>query len=202
VDRAYREGLLLAPYFHEGLQVFEPSGTGIRQYLPELFDRLDIEVERERFAAHFDTIPVPESQPVRAEVPSRPLPDPVRELLAEAQAAFNEQRNEAAAVSFRRVLEELDPENGPALYGLALLASRSQDPDRAREYFSRTLASETAEPDMVVWSHVYLGRIEDLSCNREAALDHYRNAVGAGNDTGGAQAAARQGLEAQYGGNC
>lgn len=202
VDAAYREGLLLAPYFHEQLVLFEAGPSGLRQYLPEMIQGLDLAAEQERFGTRFSSIPVPGTGRVRADVPAAPPADPGREILREAQAAFNSGDDETARQLFSRVLEAIDPGNGAALYGMALIASRAQDRGLASEYFSRTIESGTAETSMVVWSHVYLGRIEDIACNREAALDHYRRALETGDDTGGAQDAARQAIGTPYGGNC
>ena len=117
--------------------------------------------------------------------PAPPVVDPIPVILREAQQAFNAGEDDTARSAFERVLAENDPSNGPALYGLALIASREGDPLLASEYFSRTLDSQSAEPSMRVWSHIYLGRIYDLQCEREAAVGQYRSALEVGDDTQG-----------------
>lgn len=201
LDRSYREGLLLAPYFYEGLQEFEQTDLSIREYLREMISDLDIASEQQRFEDRFFNIAPTPSQPIRAEVPV-PTKDPVRAVLEDAEAAFNSGGYETAHALFEQVLDELDPDNGAALYGMALLASREQDSELAREYFSRAIASGSAEPSMVVWSHIYLGRIDDIVCQREAAIGHYRSALEVGDDTNNARSAALSGLEAPFGDNC
>ena len=64
--------------------------------------------------------------------------------------------------------------------------------------FSRAL--QTAhEPKVIVWSHIYLGRIYDLKEDRFAALDEYRAALNAaGGALPEAKLAAQRGLEQPY----
>lgn len=50
----------------------------------------------------------------------------------------------------------------------------------------------------VVWSHIYLGKIFDLTGSRERALNEYRRATETGNDTAGAQAEAEKYLNEPY----
>ena len=103
---------------------------------------------------------------------------------------------------YRDRLSEFEPTHGPALYGMALIASRREDPELARDYFIRTIESDSAEGSMQVWSHIFLGRIYDIGCEREAAVAEYESAVGLGDDTRGAQAAARAGIAEAFGGGC
>ena len=43
---------------------------------------------------------------------------------------------------------------------------------------------------MKVWSYIYLGRIFDLECNRDTAVEYYQQAVKVGDNSQNAQAAA------------
>jgi hypothetical protein len=54
------------------------------------------------------------------------------------------------------------------------------------------------EPKVIAWSHIYLGRIFDLQEERDAAIDHYRAALNAGEQLPEAKAAAEQGLQQPY----
>jgi hypothetical protein len=49
-----------------------------------------------------------------------------------------------------------------------------------------------------VWSHIYLGRIYDMSNDRTRAVDQYSKAKQTGDDTGGAQAEAEKSLKKAY----
>ncbi len=202
LDAAYRSGLLLTPYFMDRLSEFEQTPVGIREYFVDMALELDDGAERARFDDRFHAIEVAADPPPRAEVPAPPPSDPVRDLLLAGQEAFNSGDDPAARTAFETVLEELDPSNGPALYGMALLASREGDPDAARTYFRQTVESASAEPPMRAWSHVFLGRILDIECDREAALDEYRAAAAIGDETNGADRAAASAINEPFGGGC
>ena len=203
IDTAYRSGLLLVPFFHERLLEYEASEVGIRDFFPDMLDSVDVDVEIARFEEQFYSIVFVVEDIGPAEVPpAPPVVDPIPVILREAQQAFNAGEDDTARSAFERVLAENDPSNGPALYGLALIASREGDPLLASEYFSRTLDSQSAEPSMRVWSHIYLGRIYDLQCEREAAVGQYRSALEVGDDTQGAQGAAALGADQAFGPGC
>ena len=203
VDSAYRSGLLLTPFFLDQLSDFEQSPVGIREYFPEMALNLDVGLERTRFDDRFDSIQLVVEERAPAEVPAPRPSNPVRDLLVEGQEAFNRGDDEVARDAFETVLYQLESENGPALYGLALIASREADPVAAQTYFVQTLESDSSEPSMRVWSHIYLGRIYDaVECDREAAVEQYESAIALGDDTNGAQAAAQSGLEQAFGQGC
>ena len=196
----YRTGLLLAPHFYSQLEDFEASEVGIREFFPGMLASIDFDGEIARFEERFSSIEVADQSRLRSEVPR--AVDPVPGILRQAEVAFNAGEDAVARAAFERVLNQFDSVNGPALYGIALIASREGDPELAQEYFSRTLASDSAEPAMRVWSHVYLGRIYDLQCEREAALEQYRSATELGDNTQGAQAAAARGIAEPFGPTC
>jgi uncharacterized membrane-anchored protein len=158
--------------------------------------------ERSRFDDRFHAIELTAETGPRAEVPAAPQSNPVQDLLFAGQDAFNSGDDRAARNSFQTVVDEFDSGNGPALYGLALIASREGDPDAARSYFAQTVASDSAQPPMTAWSHVFLGRILDIECEREAALAQYQAAVAVGTDTNGADEAARSAIQEPFGGDC
>ncbi len=200
IDTAYRGGLLLVPYFHEELLGFEASEVNILEFFPEMLESLNIDSETARFEDRFDSIDLVVEETLRAEVPR--VVNPIPGVLRQAQVAFNSGDDDTARAGFERVLIEFDPSNGPALYGMALILSRAGDPGLAAEYFNRTLESETTEPSMRVRSHLYLGRIHDLQCEREEALEQYRLALGVGDDSQGAQTAAAEAIDQPFGPGC
>ena len=158
LDASYRTGLLLAPFFYDKLDDFLDSDIGIQQFFPDMIDAISVQAEEERFAERFGQIALPEQVETRAEVPpALPTADPVRVILREAQIAFNAGDDDAARQGFEHVLTGFDRTNGSALYGMALIASRDGDPDTSREYFARTIQSDTADLSMRVWAHIFLG---------------------------------------------
>jgi len=201
---SYRSGLLLTPYFYESLPTYESGDNSFRDELPTLAAGIDGARERDRFEKTFNSIPVPQRQVVRGEVPVAPPPppaDPVLELLRAAQAVFDTDKPRARE-NFERVLKEHDPNNGRALYGIGLIEMDKQNLDEALQYFDRTIKSVSADRSMKTWSYIYSGHILDFKCNRAAALENYRKAIETGDNTRDAQTVARRDLAQPFGGEC
>jgi len=206
VDMYYRSGLLLTPYFYEALGRFEQlEAGGIRDYFGEMIAGIQLKAEQQRYQQTFNKIPIPQKIAARPEVPVAPVappPNPARELLKEAEAAFNSGNNQKAKEAFEKVLSDFDRNSGAALYGLALIASKEGDREQATQSFDRTIRSDSAEPSMRVWAYIFMARIFDLECNRERAVEYYQQATKVGDNTRNAQAAAREGLAKPYGDAC
>jgi tetratricopeptide (TPR) repeat protein len=197
----YRSGLLLAPYFYDALALYEASETALRDEVATLSAAIDAGKEQARFQETFRSIPLPERQPLRAEVPAAPRVDPVLELLRSAEAVFDKDKPRAREV-FEKVLKDYDPNNGGALYGLALIEMDKANLDEALQYFERTIKSESANRSMKTWSYIYSGHILDFKCNRAAAIENYRKAIETGDDTRNAQTTAKRDLAQPFGGEC
>ena len=205
VDVYYRSGLLLTPYFYDELANFEVSDLTIRESFINMARQIQVKTEQQRFDEKFYSIPVPQKALARPEVPqppSEPPANPVRDLLKEGEAALNAGDNEKAEAAFHKVLSDFDRENGAAMYGLALIASKNEDRQTAQQYFERAIRGDAAEPSMKVWSYIYLGRIFDLECNRGRAVEYYQQAIKIGDNTRNAQTAARAGVQKPYGDAC
>jgi tetratricopeptide (TPR) repeat protein len=205
VDTFYRTGLLLLPYFYTALDTYEKGESGIRDGFADLVKGIQLKTEQQRFQETFYKIPLPQKAVLPPEVPQAPPappPNPTRDLLKEAETAFNSGNVEKAREAFEKVLSDFDRDNGAAFYGLALIASKEGDSEEAAQHFERAIRSTSAEPSMKVWSYIYLARIFDLDCNRDRAVQYYQQATKVGDNTRNAQAAAREGLEKPYGNGC
>ena len=202
VDTYYRLGMLLTPYFYDALGTFEKDDTNIRESYTDWARNISVRTEQQRFDTRFYSIPPPQKTAARPEVPQAPPappPNPTRDLLKAGETAFNSADIATAQAAFEKVLSDFDRENGAAMYGLALIAGKKGDREAARQYFERSIRSDSAEPSMKVWSYIYLARIFDLECNRDRAIEYYQQAIKVGDDARNAQAAAREGIEQSYG---
>ena len=207
VANAYRSGLLLTPYFYDALDGFQNGLASFRDVYVDMAAGITYARENERFQSTFHAIPLPQRASAEVQNPDvqsepAPPPDPKRELIIEAQTAYNSMDNVGARALFEKVLVEFDPNNGPALYGLGLLASRAADIEQSQLYFERTVKSNSADASMKVWSYIYLGHISDLQCQRDRAMEYYRQAVQVGDDSRNAQTSARDGLSKAFGDQC
>ena len=68
---------------------------------------------------------------------------------------------------------------------------------RRTEDFERAIEA-SKDPHVLAWSHIYLGRMADMQEERDAALEHYRSALAAGDSNTETKAAAERGLQQPY----
>jgi len=205
IDGFYRSGLLLTPYFYNALEEYENGDVGLRELFPTMARNIQLKIEQTRFQDTFSKIAVPQKTvrgPEVPQLPPEPPPDPVRDLLKEAETAFNSGDMSKAQTVFAKVLSDFDKNNGAAMYGLGLIASKNGDSEEAKQHFERAVRSDSAEPGMKVWSYIYLARIFDLECNRDRAIEYYQQALKIGDDTRNAQSSAHQGIQKPYGDAC
>src|SRR5215475_5748 len=194
IDTFYRSGLLLTPYFYGALDAYEKGSSSLRDEFSIMARNVRFNTEQKRFEETFSKISVSQKSVARPEVPLPEPPsmkNPVADLLMEAQEAFNSGDMEKVEAAFLRVLSDFDADNGAAEYGLGLIASKKGDSDQAKQYFGRVVQNGSVEAAMKTWSYIYLGRIADLECERERAVEYYQQAIEVGNNSQNAQAAAR-----------
>jgi tetratricopeptide (TPR) repeat protein len=188
-EEAVKQGFVLTRYFYERLAQFEKEDTGIRDAFPDMLYQMDVDRERKR-AAQTQFASAATSEVVGSSAKTQPkLLD-----LAEAKLAANDVQ--AARKIAQQVIDEKTTGEDPsrALFVLARTAALSKDVDGAQAMFERTLEI-AKEPRIVAWSHISLGRILDLKCERDQAVSHYRAALTAGDSTPETQAAAQRGID-------
>ena len=186
LNEAVRSGALLCPHFFSALQRFEKEFEGFQLYYRMLLSDLDIAAVWEAREAALDS--------TSGERAPANRPTEVERLIRQARSSLGSDELERAAELFNLVLDRHDSRNGEALYGLGIVAVSRGDKNAARDYFGRTVASESSPDSVKVWAYIYLGRLFDLDDDREEAVLQYRAAVALGDDTRGAQGVARSGL--------
>ena len=164
-------GLILVRYFYESLMVFEKQESSMSVFYKQMIQKINpLEEERRLAKVTFTPAPTPPAQ-----APPPPAKTEEERSLDEADNLFYRGRYSEAKLAYQAVLEKVDPKSERALFGLAIVASNMRKPDLAEEYFQKTL--ETARDlRLVTWSHIYLGRLDDLRGKRNDALAHYRAA--------------------------
>ncbi|MGE5326944.1 MAG: hypothetical protein ACM3NO_07885, partial [Deltaproteobacteria bacterium] len=186
-------GLILVPYFYEMLAAYEQQEGSMNVYFPEMLKSLDVEKEQKRLAGiNFAAKPQPAEDAPQAAKSELDL------QLDAGDTAIFKGDYAAAKAAYQDVLERLDAKNERALFGMAVVSSNTRKPDTAERYFHLVLESAN-DLRLVTWSHIYLGRIEDLKGNRKAALDQYRAASLTSGRYPDAQRAVQKGLTDPYG---
>jgi tetratricopeptide (TPR) repeat protein len=167
VKQLTSSGLILVPYFYDSLADYEKQEASISVYYRQMIQNINPAGEEERLAKVKFTQPPPE-------VAAAPDRSEAEQLLDQGDNAIYAGKYEEARAAFQKVVEK-NPQNERALFGLAVVASNTRKPDLARKYFEKTLDA-ARDLRLVTWSHIYLGRIDDLSGERNQALAQYRAA--------------------------
>ena len=190
VKQLTRSGLILVPYFYDALADYEKQEASMSVYYRQMIQGINPLTEEERLANVQFTKPPPE-------VAALPERSAVERLLDQGDNAIYAGKYEEARTAFEQVIAK-NPQNARALFGLAVVASNTRKPDVARKYFEETLKT-AHDLRLVTWSHIYLGRIDDLSGDREQALAQYRAASLTAAAYPEAQRAVQSGLKIPFG---
>jgi Tetratricopeptide repeat len=192
VERDMTEGFILTRYFYNELIKFEPEATSLKEAFTDFL--YDLDVGREAKLAsqiHFAS----EASEEVVKVKSKSQPQLSEIEMAQQKLAAND------LDTAQKLAQEVASKNGPdaprAYFVLGEIATLHKDPENAIKYFEQTLQT-AKEPQLIAWSHIYLGRIYDVDQERDMAVKHYQAALRAGDDTPQTKAAAENGLKAPY----
>jgi len=191
VSASMEQGFILTQYFYDSLLAFEKDQAGLRNTYGAMLLGIDVRKEERRAAA---TQFASRADPEILHLARPPLEG---KLLSTAEQRLTAGDIASAQKLAQQALDEKSEDAGRALFILAEAATKNKDMDGARNYFEKALGV-AREPKVIAWSHIYLGRIFDLEEERDAAIDHYRAALNAGEQLPEAKAAAQQGLQQPY----
>ena len=161
-------GFILVPYFYDALQQFEKQDDSMSGYYQQMVQGINPAEEAIRLGK------VKFTEPPKATASAAPGQTEAERLLDEGDNGIYSGNYDAAKEAFQQVLAK-DPKSERALFGMAVVASNTRKPDLARQYFEETLKAAT-DLRIVTWSHIYLGRLDDISGSRNKALAQYRAA--------------------------
>jgi hypothetical protein len=184
------EGYVLVEPLFAALPKFENSEPSMKLFFPDLVRAIDLGAEAKRLAAvkfaPAETART-EDETASEEVARRRSAAPttvpndaeVITALTDGERRIAEKNPRAAEASFQKVLTKY-PDQARAWYGIGLVAMLDHDAARAKQVFGRLTVGEhaaTEDPMVLVWSHVYLGRIYDYEGNSDVARTEYQSAL-------------------------
>ena len=156
IIEGYEKGLILAPYFDEGLKKFEARQESFQEFAPELIH--GIEFENEKGRAETIRQLKTERPPAVAAVPRPESSNDLRSQLSRGNQLLLERQFSQAKEVLEQVLKE-DANNPSAMFGLAQISAQEQDFGRALDLYGRTANQSGAEPWIRAWSLVRRGNI-------------------------------------------
>lgn len=203
-----RTGFILVRPLYQQLITFEKAEPAMSFYFPSLVSGISVAAENKTFQ-NFQFADASEKIMAgglagEAEATSADLQLKQDLLHGDRQIAM--QDGKGAAATFQSILDQ-HPNLPRAMYGLAIasvLQGNGQKAEALFEQLVRRPANASNDPlvptpDILAWSHVYLGRIRDLQDNRPEAEAEYRAALGVTGAPEQARVAAQQGLKLPYG---
>jgi tetratricopeptide (TPR) repeat protein len=204
---ADQSGFVLVRPFVTQLQKFEKAEPAMSYYFPDVIAGIDVQAEKKRLqGVTFATAETASATEQNAS--ENAPPSELDRWLAEGDRELARRDASAATATFQTALAKY-PNNPRALYGLAIASVLSGQGDRARDLFEHLVSGTSAatgqadpapaaDPAIVAWSHVYLGRIHDLEDDRDLAVDEYRAALAVNGAPESARTAAQSGVEMAY----
>lgn len=187
-------GLILTPYFYSALGAYEQQASSMSVYYKKMIDGIDTRSVMSRLAKVKFTSAPPVTPPVHV------VRSEEERLLDEGDNLIYRGQYNQALNTFETVLKKYNPNNERALYGLGVVASNMRKPDLAEQYFQKALQSGH-DVRIATWSHIYLGRLYDLTGKRSEALEQYRAASRTAGPYPEAMRAAKSGLDHPFGSN-
>ena len=188
------QGYVLTAYFYEQMIRFEKDPASLRDTIGELVYGMDVDHETHRarevtFDAQADD-----------DVLRRTAPRKLTGLdLAEARLEAGDLPTAAAmareALTVAPGGQAVD--TGRANFILARVDIMTRRPEQALDEFEKAAAT-AKETRILAWSHIYLGRMMDLSCRREDAVSQYKEALAVRDGEQDTRIAAERGLKKAY----
>lgn len=193
VDQAMSEGFILTAYFYEALAAYEKQEQALRLYLPAMFEAIDVRKEDARIAR----VEFVSKERQRVVKPAPPAPPPMsgmEKAVADAEALYEQRDLDRARAAFQDILRQtpVPGAHAKAWFGLARIATLEKHPERALEFFEKTIESGP-EPFERAWAYVYLARLALAASDPdpEVARRHYQAALAVDGASDGARKAAQ-----------
>jgi hypothetical protein len=190
------QGFVLTQYFWEQLIQFEKDPASLRDTIGEMVYSMDVDQQVHRARqTEFD-------KEGDGDVLVRSKPRKLTGLdLAEARLAAGDLAT-ASAMARQALTAHADTldsvaETARANFILARAAILGGNAEDAINEFQKTLAT-SKDPRLVSWSHIYLGRMLDLDCKRDAAMEEYKQALATRDGQLDTRLSAERGIKAPY----
>ena len=183
------QGFILTQYFYDQLRGFEESPRSLPQMVGIMIYGMNVDIERHRvqdivFAANTDQNVATPVAPQSADL------DNAETRLIAGDAA-------AAAKLAQRALDLHTSDPGRAYFILARANIMSGKMDAAVQDFNEA-AKVSHDLRTIAWSHIYLGRLDDLQGDRTAAVAEYQAAMQSRDGRQDTSRAAEAGLKAPF----
>jgi tetratricopeptide (TPR) repeat protein len=190
------QGFVLTQYFYDELIQFEKDPASLKDSIGEMVYAMDVDQQVHRIKQiQFDA-------QTDEDVLVQPKPHKLEGLdLAEFKLQSGDLKGAAALANQVAAEKPGSPQSAAnsarADFILARVAAMTGHPDQAIDRFQETLAN-SQDARLIAWSHIYLGRMLDLDCKRDAAVAEYKLAYDHRDGQQDTRLAAERGLKTAY----
>jgi tetratricopeptide (TPR) repeat protein len=190
VKRDMEEGYVLTAYFYDRLIAFEKEPQSFKETIGEIVYGMDVPSEVGR-AKHVTFTQQNEGDVVHHSTRQLHGLDLAEMKLLQGDVA-------GASTLAHQELERHTGDTARADFLLARCAVMQRKVDEARHYFEETIRLGK-DPRLLAWSHIYLGRMDDLEHSRDEAVAQYQQALVNRDGQLDTKEAAERGLKEPYG---
>jgi hypothetical protein len=190
VKRDMEQGYVLTAYFYEKLITFEKEPQSFQETIGEIVYGMDVPSELGR-VKHIEFTQQNEGDVVHRG--TRQLHGLDLAELKLLQGDVN-----GASTLAHQALTQHTGDTARADFLLARCAVMQRNVPDARHYFEETVRLGK-DPRLLAWSHIYLGRMDDLEHSRDEALAQYQQALVNRDGQLDTKEAAERGLKEPYG---
>lgn len=186
------QGYILTQYFYDQLRIFSSNPTTLQEAVGEMVYGMNVDIEKRRvqdivFAPRAAQDALQHAQAAQAQPAI--LDDAERKLVA---GDLN-----GATQLAQQALQQHTADPGRAQFILARADIMSGKMEAAEQAFNLA-AQDSHDPRTVAWSHIYLGRLDDLQQDRPAAIAEYQEAMKTRDGKPDTKDAAESGLKAPF----
>ncbi len=191
VNHAMEQGFILTEYFYQELIPFEHSPASLSQSIGQMVYGMDVPSEIGAIKnMHIQFAAEPASSAV---VQSLPAPD---ELDTAENKLMSGDPDSAYTIAEKALADHTaHPDRAEYILARADLL-KGNVPDAITAFHKTIVLSKN--PRLVAWSHIYLGRIDDVGGDRQAAIAQYKQALLFEDGQQDTIEAAQSGLKAPY----
>ena len=183
------QGYILTRYFYDQFRLFESTPVSLHEAIGEMIYGIDVPEEKSSlekivFVDH-----------AQDEVVQRVAPRP--DVLDQAEKALYTGDAAQAIQIAQQALAAHTAHAGRAQFILARADLISGKPEQAVDAFQQAVKL-SHDPRTIAWSHIYLGRIDDVQDDRDSAIAEYKAAMQNRDGRPDTEQAAEQGLKQPY----
>jgi predicted negative regulator of RcsB-dependent stress response len=178
VQKALRQGMVLAPYFSENLPAYEKQDLAMSEYYKDMVQAIDVVKEDQRLMQVKFDMQRESERTVQLAAPPPPALTGVAKTLEDAENLYAARDLDKAKETYLAVLQQTDLKkmHAAAYYGLARIAALQKDPESSQRLFLRTLELDP-EPPVKAWTLVYLGKLSLASNEPDEAVKYFQQAL-------------------------